>query len=661
MRLSIIIPCHNAAPWLAQTIGSALDQRRPPDEVIVIDDASTDDSAAIAERFAARDRRVHAVSRGYANAPATRNFGAAMATGDALMFLDADDVLAPSALAALVAAVETSPGGVAACPWRRLEQADGRWVARPATCVPRTVRRDPLSAWLLGWYHPPCSVLWSRDAFSRTGGWDPLATVNNDGDVMMRALAVGVPLVETRDGLAYYRRLPGDTASLSDRRQTPAGITGRLRVLRKLTEWLAESGRLHAHAAAVADAMSAVADDARPISAELAASIDREAAAYAPRWERRLSDVARAAWRRPRQAAGLALHRLRGAATDKGPEAGAAAQVSHGIDHAQRLLALAATTPPQTPPAPPAVSVIVPTYNRAGRLVRAIDSVLAQTFEDFELLIVDDASTDDTAEVVGGYGDRRVRFLPAAVNRGVSTARNRGVRAARGELIAFLDSDDTWSPDKLAAQVDVMRQGPWSLGLVYAGVERLRGDGGSEAHLPEHRGDVFEVMLRKNVIYGGGSNVMIRRGVVATAGFFDTRLPAIEDYDYWLRVARWFEVDAVGRPLCRYHDAGDVGRRSRRAGSNLTARDRFLVKHGGAMRAAGVTTGFLGESLWRAVEAGLTGEARRLAARAFLTAPRSPATRNGLRKAYLPNGGRRLPRDLASAVAAAFSGRRDGR
>ena len=100
----------------------------------------------------------------------------------------------------------------------------------------------------------------------------------------------------------------------------------------------------------------------------------------------------------------------------------------------------------------PRVSVIIPTYNRGWTLQAAMDSVLAQTYLDFELIVVDDGSSDDTAEILAAYGPEVKRIRQA--NAGVSAARNTGIRAARGELVAFLDSDDRWLPDKLKVQVD---------------------------------------------------------------------------------------------------------------------------------------------------------------------------------------------------------------
>src|SRR5688500_9781977 len=120
----------------------------------------------------------------------------------------------------------------------------------------------------------------------------------------------------------------------------------------------------------------------------------------------------------------------------------------------------------------PIVSVVIPTYNRAHLIRRAIDSVVAQTFADWELIVVDDASKDDAEGVVRSYGDSRMRYVRHDVNKGASAARNTGLYAAHGEFVAFLDSDDEWLPEKLASQVELFRANPGgfaSLGVVLTG------------------------------------------------------------------------------------------------------------------------------------------------------------------------------------------------
>lgn len=276
------------------------------------------------------------------------------------------------------------------------------------------------------------------------------------------------------------------------------------------------------------------------------------------------------------------------------------------------------------PPEIPFVSVIVPTYNRAHLLPRALRSVTHQTFSHFELIVVDDGSTDNTREVVEQVGDPRVRYIRLPANQGVAAARNRGMRAARGELIAFLDSDDEWMPQKLSSQVALFRRSSDRIGLTYTGVETVDHRGGRRVDTPRHRGDIQDDILLRNVLHGGGSSVMIRRSAMEAAGEFDEDFVAIEDYEYWVRVASRFHVDFVAEPLLRYHDPiGREDRKSLNIQENLAARECFYQKYRTRMRHASVAHLFLMESARRhkAPPACDRPGARRLALRAALQKP----------------------------------------
>jgi len=195
---------------------------------------------------------------------------------------------------------------------------------------------------------------------------------------------------------------------------------------------------------------------------------------------------------------------------------------------------------------PPQVSVIIPTYNRAGCLREAVDSVLAQEFRGFELIVVDDGSTDETPQLLREYGSS-IRMLRQE-NRGVSAARNAGIAASRGELIAFLDSDDAWLPGKLARQVEFFRQNPE---ILICQTEELWVKNGRRVNPGQrHRkrgGMIFEPSLALCLV--SPSAVMLRRELFEQVGLFDERLPACEDYDLWLRVSYRFPVGLIETPL----------------------------------------------------------------------------------------------------------------
>ncbi|AFY43981.1 glycosyltransferase family A protein [Nostoc sp. PCC 7107] len=185
----------------------------------------------------------------------------------------------------------------------------------------------------------------------------------------------------------------------------------------------------------------------------------------------------------------------------------------------------------------PIVSVIVPTFNRANLLPRAISSILKQTFSNFELIIVDDGSTDNTAEVVKEFTDPRIIFLPLGKNYGGSYARNQGIKAARTELIAFLDSDDEWLPDKLELQLKRLQDSDDPLATVvyclgYECVEEQR----KMPSLTLFEGDVFNHLL-EGWLPPTTSLFMVKRSALLEVNGFDERLPSFQDYDLWLSLA----------------------------------------------------------------------------------------------------------------------------
>ncbi|MDR2934256.1 MAG: glycosyltransferase [Candidatus Adiutrix sp.] len=200
----------------------------------------------------------------------------------------------------------------------------------------------------------------------------------------------------------------------------------------------------------------------------------------------------------------------------------------------------------------PLVSVIIPTFNRAWSLGRAIDSVLAQDYRPLELIVVDDGSTDETSRLLAPLAAKgRLRLL-GQPNRGVSAARNAGLAAAQGSLLAFLDSDDEWLPGKLEAQVEFLEHHP-EQGLVQTQERWYRG-GRRVNPGRRHRklaGDIFIPSLSLCLI--SPSAVMLRRELLDEAGLFDEDLPAAEDYDLWLRILARHPAGLIDRELVIRH------------------------------------------------------------------------------------------------------------
>ncbi len=195
----------------------------------------------------------------------------------------------------------------------------------------------------------------------------------------------------------------------------------------------------------------------------------------------------------------------------------------------------------------PLVSVIIPTYNRAALVRRAVASALAQTYSGYEVLVVDDGSTDPTLEALGPFLSR-IKFLRAPENRGVSAARNLGVAAARGEWLAFLDSDDEWLPNKLARQMAYLAAHPE---LLLCQTEETWVRRGVRVNAPrscrKEGGHIFLRSLERCLV--SPSAVMVHRRLLEDHGSFDETLPVAEDYDLWLRLAWRYPVGLLPEPL----------------------------------------------------------------------------------------------------------------
>ncbi len=187
----------------------------------------------------------------------------------------------------------------------------------------------------------------------------------------------------------------------------------------------------------------------------------------------------------------------------------------------------------------PAVSVVLPTYNRAHLLSESIGSVLAQGYSDFEILVVDDGSTDNTREVVAGIDDKRIRYVELTPNRGQASARNVGIKEAKADLIAFQDSDDIWMPEKLGMQVSALRESPPGTGVVYTAYERICGN--RRDVLPSRRivattGDVHAQLLRGNFITT--QTTIVRRECFEKAGSFNESQKSMDDWDLFIRLSK---------------------------------------------------------------------------------------------------------------------------
>lgn len=194
----------------------------------------------------------------------------------------------------------------------------------------------------------------------------------------------------------------------------------------------------------------------------------------------------------------------------------------------------------------PMVSVVIPTYNRLPKVKDAIESVLSQTYRDFEFWVVDDGSTDGTGEALRAFGNK-IKYI-SQDNRGASAARNLGARVSRGKYLAFLDSDDLWEPEKLEIQVKCMEENP-QFPLCYTDEIWIRKGirvNPKKRH-GKYSGWIFEKCLPLCII--SPSSALMKRALFEEIGGFDETLPVCEDYDFWLRVTCCYPVLFIDKKL----------------------------------------------------------------------------------------------------------------
>ncbi len=226
----------------------------------------------------------------------------------------------------------------------------------------------------------------------------------------------------------------------------------------------------------------------------------------------------------------------------------------------------------------PAVSIIIPTYNRSQLIARAVKSVLNQTFQNFELIIVNDASTDNTEEIINSFNDKRIKYVRHEKNKGEAAARNTGIKTAVSEYIAYQDSDDEWLPGKLAKQMELLDKAPPQVGVIYTGFWKTWKN--NRTYIPfswvrKKDGDIHKELLKGNFI--GSPVVIVKKECFDEMGLFDERLRNLVDWEMWLRISKRYHFRCVDEPLVIAHyDSDNV---SDRPGSLIEAMELVLEKN----------------------------------------------------------------------------------
>lgn len=201
--------------------------------------------------------------------------------------------------------------------------------------------------------------------------------------------------------------------------------------------------------------------------------------------------------------------------------------------------------------------MIIPSYNAAHLIGRAIRSVLSQTYRQFEIIVVDDGSTDDTATVAESFRRPALQIIRHPRNSGASAARNSGLRNAGGVYVAFLDSDDEWHPEKIQKQVECFARSSPAVGLVYTGWRWIIEENGKlvQDKLPRFRGHLHEILLAGDCV-GSTSTPLIKASLLSSVGGFDETLPARQDWDLWLRLSPQCLFEFVPEILVKYYMSG---------------------------------------------------------------------------------------------------------
>jgi glycosyltransferase involved in cell wall biosynthesis len=198
------------------------------------------------------------------------------------------------------------------------------------------------------------------------------------------------------------------------------------------------------------------------------------------------------------------------------------------------------------------ISIILPTYNRASTIINAINSVLKQTYTNFELIVVDDASQDNTGELVEALTDDRIRYIKNEINLGANATRNIGIDASKGDYIAFQDSDDCWRKDKLEKQVNAMVIADENVGVVYTGFNYYKEN---DLEYKPNRGlsiydktkGIYHYLLSINIV--STQTILVKKRCFNVVGNFDINMPRLQDWDLCLRLAREFEFILIDEPL----------------------------------------------------------------------------------------------------------------
>jgi glycosyltransferase involved in cell wall biosynthesis len=569
--ISVIMPCFNAAPFVFQAVSCVMNQTYANVELIVVDDGSDDGSIEILQQLAAQyPLRMTLLQQKHMGPYPARNRGLRHARGGAVAFLDADDYWKSDALERLAARLYASAADIAYCGWQNF----GMTSLGTPFIPPDFAKMDVTAEFLRSCPWPIHAALVRREAIDAVHGFSEHRFSAMDYDLWLRLLAHTRKFVLVPEVLAFYRWHDMGQISNTKWKQVLDALAARENFIGRYPEQVAHLGK---------DTLYDFTFGA----------LLREA--YRAFWNRRLVDAQKlfrqvlynGCWK-SKDAKYILLALLPGSllkllllVVDRSKPAtredDALGTYRNGRGKWQPLPDTAITG---SAPAP-VVSVIMPCLNSEKHIAAAIDSVLAQTFRDFELIIVDNGSTDRTFEILGSLKDPRIRILSQPL-RGVSRARNLGLRESRGTFIAFLDSDDTWATDFLNEMYRALAANRLAV-LAYCGWQNVG--------LPPPRNEPFIPMdyegREKPALLLEGCRwpihaCLARRSAVFEAGGFDTSLTIGEDYLLWMEVSARGQILRVPKVLSYYYHHDGQQATSNRALAimdTLKAKQIFLRRH----------------------------------------------------------------------------------
>lgn len=543
--VSVVVPFFNAATHLPATLETVQRQTWTAWELIAVDDGSTDGSAELVADWARRDPRVRLLRQANAGVSTARNRGVAASAGPLVAFLDADDLWHPDKLRAHVACHQADPDlGVSYARVEFLTPAGAR------TGHLASQQREPLQAAHLLYENPTTTTsnwVLRRQVFEAVGGFTQTMSYSEDLEWLLRVACDGRWRIRSLDRvLTYYRTSEGGlSASLARMEQ------GWLRLVQEARSYAPALVAQH-FAAARAVQLRYLARRSLRLRTDPTQGFDFMRRALQSDSRRLLLDP-----RRTLPTAAAVFGRL------------LFSRVAALLPQSSRpdaVSPLPAPAPaPAGPGASPLVSVVIPLYNSASTVRATLDSVLAQTYAELEILVVDDGSTDDGPAICRSYPDPRIRLIQQQ-NRGLAGARNTGIRHSRGSILAFVDSDDLWLPQKIEKHVQHLRSRP-EVGVSYSCSAFIDADGRPLGiyQTPALHGITPDLILCRNPI-SNGSCVVMRREVLDGIRFeaslygslesywFDDSFRQSEDIECWLRIAvqtAW-QIEGISDALTLY-------------------------------------------------------------------------------------------------------------